>query len=56
MPPKEPVIIITGKWEGTSGDYTITWNGENGSGPAELQETGNTYTIPLGEGSLVIRK
>lgn len=54
--PTDPVIILNGAWEGEPGDYTITWEGDNGSGKAELQESRDTYTIPLGKGWLVFRK
>lgn len=55
-PPDEGVIILSGTWEGEPGDYKITWEGDNGSGKAELQESRDTYTIPLGKGALVFRK
>lgn len=54
--PKDAVLILNGTWEGEPGDYTITWEGDNGSGKAELQESRDTYTIPLGKGWLVFRK
>lgn len=54
--PDEAVIILSGTWESTDGKYTVTWEGDNGSGECEIQEDKGTVTVPLGDGTLVMRR
>jgi len=54
--PEAPVIILSGTWESTDGSYTVNWENDHGSGECEIQEDKGTVTVPLGAGTLVLRR